>query len=491
MAIPTSRTGPTRYQLTQLKKFVMENGFGQSIIQVDKEPAILQLAQEAVKELTIPWRHSSSHTHQGQGPIERLHKTLYAQVRAIKFDLVDRYNLQTPDNVSEALLPWMLQHTCFTINRHPVHTDGMTKYERRCGLSVEYNATQQFAALAKWFWPTSSQSQSTSLSSGTMSSRLKYGWARQPTVVSTSLPQRTIRKGLLHKKRDKVDDNGTGRSTTAFTSHKWTRPCRRTILKKSTSARHSSMSSSQEQGRTTNNQDTVFGSTIRTQRHLPPDQQQTTQQPQFQLTVHLHLVLNHHTQEQSIYTYIHPTPKTAAQPDNYKPAHRLTSKQPPAIMAQLEDISLMKEITLENNEDKDEKTKMETNVKDIKVQPWWQYEDDITMFSEMVVRDAMNKELSQLLSKRSFKEIDSRTLTHEQRQQVMATRWVITPGPSNNATPSSMAMRLLLTIAIAKQFTIFTTNVASAFLNTPINEEVLVQPPKEYTTTINHTSCGR
>eukprot|EP00971_Amphidinium_carterae_P050838 1001008-Amphidinium_carterae.3 len=53
MAIPTSRKGPTRYQLTQLKKFVMENGFGQSIIQVDNEPAILQLVQEAATELTI------------------------------------------------------------------------------------------------------------------------------------------------------------------------------------------------------------------------------------------------------------------------------------------------------------------------------------------------------------------------------------------------------------------------------------------------------
>eukprot|EP00971_Amphidinium_carterae_P197117 3912358-Amphidinium_carterae.1 len=68
LAIPTSRKGPTRHQLKQLKKFVMENGFGKTIVQVDNEPAILQLAQEAALELTIPWRHSSSHSHQGQGP---------------------------------------------------------------------------------------------------------------------------------------------------------------------------------------------------------------------------------------------------------------------------------------------------------------------------------------------------------------------------------------------------------------------------------------
>eukprot|EP00971_Amphidinium_carterae_P206994 4106867-Amphidinium_carterae.1 len=95
LAIPITRKGPTRFQLRQLKKFVMEIGFGQTIIQVDNEPAILQLAQEAARELTIPWRHYSSHSHQGQ----------------------------------EALLRYVLQHACFTINRYLVHADGLTNYQ--------------------------------------------------------------------------------------------------------------------------------------------------------------------------------------------------------------------------------------------------------------------------------------------------------------------------------------------------------------------------
>eukprot|EP00971_Amphidinium_carterae_P172533 3420061-Amphidinium_carterae.5 len=61
--------------------------------------------------------------------------------------------------------------------------------------------------------------------------------------------------------------------------------------------------------------------------------------------------------------------------DNYRPPHRLTSKQPPLIVEQLDDASIKKEITLENNEDKEEKNRMETIIKDIQVQPWWQYED--------------------------------------------------------------------------------------------------------------------
>eukprot|EP00971_Amphidinium_carterae_P172568 3420607-Amphidinium_carterae.2 len=69
-----------------------------------------------------------------------------------------------------------------------------------------------------------------------------------------------------------------------------------------------------------------------------------------------------------------------AKPDNYKPTHRLTGKQPPAIVGQLDTILVTKEISLENKADMGEKHRIETIMKDIQVQPWWQYEDNITMF---------------------------------------------------------------------------------------------------------------
>eukprot|EP00971_Amphidinium_carterae_P122153 2418728-Amphidinium_carterae.3 len=43
-----------------------------------------------------------------------------------------------------------------------------------------------------------------------------------------------------------------------------------------------------------------------------------------------------------------------------------------------------------------------------------------------------------------------------------------------------MAMQLLFTIAILNHFAVFTTDVVCAFLNTPIDNEVFVQPPQEY-----------
>eukprot|EP00971_Amphidinium_carterae_P107057 2120639-Amphidinium_carterae.1 len=78
---------------------------------------------------------------------------------------------------------------------------------------------------------------------------------------------------------------------------------------------------------------------------------------------------------------------------------------------------------------------------DVQVQPWFQYEDDITIFSEHAVKDAMNKELSQLINKQSFLEVDKRSLTAEQ----------FPASGHYTATPSSMTMRPLLTIAIIKK----------------------------------------
>eukprot|EP00971_Amphidinium_carterae_P303382 6028370-Amphidinium_carterae.2 len=130
----------------------------------------------------------------------------------------------------------------------------------------------------------------------------------------------------------------------------------------------------------------------------------------------------------------------------------------------------------------------------------------------------MNKELSlelaEWINKNSFEEIDSKTLTPQQLQKnsgykmgdytTANQQWYkdtkckyCGKGFSKfvhdmdtqtfAATPGSMAMRLLLTIAILTQFTIFTTDVASAFLNTPIEQDVLVQPPKEYYHNNPHT----
>eukprot|EP00971_Amphidinium_carterae_P327235 6458453-Amphidinium_carterae.1 len=46
------------------------------------------------------------------------------------------YNLGSPDNVSEQLLPWVLQHACFAIKRYLVRSDGLTNCQR---WGIKYN----------------------------------------------------------------------------------------------------------------------------------------------------------------------------------------------------------------------------------------------------------------------------------------------------------------------------------------------------------------
>eukprot|EP00971_Amphidinium_carterae_P197521 3920177-Amphidinium_carterae.3 len=124
---------------------------------------------------------------------------------------------------------------------------------------------------------------------------------------------------------------------------------------------------------------------------------QITQAP-LQLTFHPHLDLNHlnlnNLNNQTTPMFIqHQMQWQKRTIQTNSQAHW---KQTPAIVGQLDNILVTKELSLENNEDMEEKLKMETIMKDIQVQPWWQHEDDITMFSEMAVKDAMNKVLSQL-----------------------------------------------------------------------------------------------
>eukprot|EP00971_Amphidinium_carterae_P314041 6241748-Amphidinium_carterae.1 len=127
-AMPTS--GPTIHQ-TEGAHHSHRSGTTTGLclaIPTSEQASELQLAQQAAPELTIPWKTSSSHSHQGQGAIERGSAGYY----------LHKCNLGLTDNVSERLLPWVLQHACFTINSYLVRSDGLTNYQQPWG--IKYNS---------------------------------------------------------------------------------------------------------------------------------------------------------------------------------------------------------------------------------------------------------------------------------------------------------------------------------------------------------------
>ena len=61
--------------------------------------------------------------------MERFHETLYGQVRAIRIGLADHFGLRS-GQVEGSLLPWIVQHAVYQINRYFVRSDGRTSFEK-------------------------------------------------------------------------------------------------------------------------------------------------------------------------------------------------------------------------------------------------------------------------------------------------------------------------------------------------------------------------
>ena len=58
------------------------------------------------------------------------------------------------------------------------------------------------------------------------------------------------------------------------------------------------------------------------------------------------------------------------------------------------------------------------------------YDDDISQYSEEAVKEAISSELTSLANKDLFDAVDSSTLTSEELEKVIKTKWVINARPS-------------------------------------------------------------
>ena len=115
-----------------LKKFIAVNRFTKSVLQCDGHSGLVSLQEQVGHDMSLPTQISPPYSHQSQGTIERFHKTLYGQpgqVRAIRIGLADHLNVDAEDH-DAALMPWIIQHMTFQINRYLVRSDGKTSFEK-------------------------------------------------------------------------------------------------------------------------------------------------------------------------------------------------------------------------------------------------------------------------------------------------------------------------------------------------------------------------
>ena len=124
------------YMINNLQAFIFECGRTHGILQSDNEDtlnALLQATASKVGSMTA--RHSPSYSSNSQGSVERLHRTLLGQIRVVKAQVESNYSMTM--STKHCLLPWIVRHAAWTVNRYVIHSDGYTSFERRWGRSYE------------------------------------------------------------------------------------------------------------------------------------------------------------------------------------------------------------------------------------------------------------------------------------------------------------------------------------------------------------------
>ena len=133
----TTKKGITQPQLDAVVTFIKRQGFAQSTLQCDGEPALVKLVEEIGKQTSLPTRQSPAYSHQSQAYVEGWHRSLLAQFRALLFDFCHRYKLQPSDvKIGGSLSQHMLRHAVWLLNRFQLHSsDHKTSFQRRWGIA--------------------------------------------------------------------------------------------------------------------------------------------------------------------------------------------------------------------------------------------------------------------------------------------------------------------------------------------------------------------
>ncbi|CAK0814821.1 unnamed protein product, partial [Prorocentrum cordatum] len=108
----------------------LENwGLDRIVLKHDQEASITALAREIKAQRKAPTMIESAQraNHHGVGGVERANEELGKQIRALLFSVGDNYKRELP--ADHGLLPWLIRHAGWQLNRFAVHGNGKTTYE--------------------------------------------------------------------------------------------------------------------------------------------------------------------------------------------------------------------------------------------------------------------------------------------------------------------------------------------------------------------------
>ena len=135
-SLMTAKKGVTQAQLDAVITLIKRQGFSQSTLQCDGEPALVKLVEEIGKQTSLPTRQSPAYSHQSQAYVEGWHRSLFAQFRALLFDFCHRYKLEPSEiKMGGSFCQHMLRHAVWLLNRFQLQSsDQKTSFRRRWGV---------------------------------------------------------------------------------------------------------------------------------------------------------------------------------------------------------------------------------------------------------------------------------------------------------------------------------------------------------------------
>ncbi|CAE7281934.1 unnamed protein product [Symbiodinium natans] len=130
VVIPTKARTP--YSHAELRRFVLETGRTFGILQCDPEPALKAIAEAVTGEVGgLSLRSTPTGWKQAQGSVGNMQATLYGQIKALRLELLQRYQVDL--SVHSALFTWLVRHAQWLVNRYLCNAAGTTAFERRWG----------------------------------------------------------------------------------------------------------------------------------------------------------------------------------------------------------------------------------------------------------------------------------------------------------------------------------------------------------------------
>ena len=132
VVIPTKSR--TTYSPAELRRFVLETGRIFGVLQCDPEPALRNIAEAVTGEVGgLSLRNTPKGWKQAQGSVGNMQATLYGQIKALRLELLTRYNVEL--SVLSALFTWLVRHAQWLVNRYLQNLQGTTAFERCWGRS--------------------------------------------------------------------------------------------------------------------------------------------------------------------------------------------------------------------------------------------------------------------------------------------------------------------------------------------------------------------